>query len=1583
MERSHEGVNGAAASTLLDVLLGAARETPGQTVVHVRGDGGEHTVTFAELRDDALRVAGGLIAAGVAPGAPLPLVADRGDAFQPMFWGALAAGAVPVPLAPEPRRIGPVRELLGRPPVVTDESTTALVTGTIEGSDPRLGPGAGVLRLDELRRGRPPRQLPRPAPDDVAFLQFSSGSTGAPKGVELTHAGVLANLHQIRAAMAITSDDVLATWMPYFHDMGLIGTHLVPMAARLKQIRIEPLSFAKRPALWFETAARHRATLLSAANFALDLAVRRVPAAELAGLDLGSVRLLLVGAEPIAPRVWREFTARTAAAGLDPRAPLPVYGLAEATLAVTVPPLGETAAPLAVDRAALSRGRVVDTEPGAHAVELMDLGRPVEGCEVRITGASGRVRGDRRVGHVEVRGPQSGRGYHRAPEASAEAFGGDGWLRTGDLGFLRDGRLCVTGRHKDVVFVNGRTFHASDLEQTVTATPGLPAGAVAVVGSTDPDGGGERVVAFVQWARPEPSAAAPVLRAAAGRLRETLGHDDVRVLPLPPGAFPRTTSGKLRRGVLRARFEDGRYAAAERRWVETAATVAGGTDGVRAIAPRSLSEVREWVRGLWARVLELPVSEVGLQDRFFDLGGSSLKAMAVLAGLEDTFSVTVEPGALREHDTVEGLAGHVLALAAAVDAGGDAQSGPGTGRHPGAGAGPAGGGHGHEAADRAALPAPTGLAASTGSGAGGQALAVLSVACRFPGGETPEDFWELLAAGGETVGEPPEGRRGNDEPGRAPRFGSFLPDPAAFDAGYFGMDDAEARATDPQARIFLELAHEALERAGYAGPGRTGRRVGIFAATGDSGYPEILAAAADGDLARHPGALTGNLPNLIPARVAQALDLNGPALAVDTACSSALVALHLARRSLLSGECDLAVVGGVNLGLTTTGHRLLEATGALSPTGRCRAFAADADGFVPGEGGAAIVLARLDDARTAHDPVLALVRGTAVNNDGRSLSLLAPTPRGQREVITRAYEECGVDPADVSYVEAHGTGTPIGDPVEAQSLGQAFPPRGDGVPRRLGSVKANLGHLLNAAGMPALVKVVLALSHRRLPPSPHATAPAPFLEHAAPGFRLVTEHQDWVGVEGGPLIAGVNSFGFGGTNAHAVLEEAPRDPAEATAATAPAPSRATEGPHLLTLSARTGSALRVAAAELAAYVRAHPELDEGDVCATVNTARDDGPYRLAVVAQGDLAERLRAVGATDALASPGRTASVSVATKPVRTRPRTVFVFPGQGAQQPGLGRRLYGSAPVFRDVLEEASSLTGPVLGRTLGAWCLDEEADPASLARTEVTQPLLVTFGVALATQLAAWGVEPDAVVGHSVGEIAAACVAGSLSLADAVGFAAERGRLMGGPAARGAMAAVRGDEDTVADVVAASDGTLCVAAVNSPAQVVLAGEAESVDRAVSVLTDRGVAARRLRVSHAFHSPMLSPVLGPLDSAAKALTVHPATVPMLSTVTGLWGPDLAPGSGYWRDHAIRPVRFGAAVARLLDEGYDTFVELGAGASLSGPIRAAAAAHSGAGPSDVAVLSALPAAPDRRGHGRDPVGPGRRPEPCGQPGRG
>ncbi|MET8480693.1 amino acid adenylation domain-containing protein [Streptomyces clavifer] len=1503
--------------TLLDVLLDAARRAPGQVVVHVRGDGSEEVVTFRRLLDESLRVAGGFRAAGVAPGTCVPLLAERSEDFQPMFWGALAAGLVPVPLAPDARRVAPVWEHLGCPPVVVD-AACADVAGELPGP-------VTVLRLDVLRECRTPAAPVTPAPDDLAFLQFSSGSTGTPKGVELTHATVVANLRQINAASALCEQDVLVSWMPYFHDMGLIGTHLAPLAARAGQVKIGPLSFAKNPRLWLEVADRHRATVLSAANFALALTVRRVPGHVLAGLDLSAVRLILVGAEPISATVWRDFAAAMRPARLDPRAATPVYGLAEATLAVTFPPLGEVAVPVRLERAALGRGVAVDLASG-DAVEVMDVGLPVPGCSVRVTDDARRPLGDRRVGHIEVRGPQVARGYHRLPEATAQSFA-DGWLRTGDMGFLRDGRLCVSGRHKDVLFLNGRTFHAPDMEEVASASPGLPPGSPVVVGSTDPVTGGERVVVLVPWARP-PRGATAVLDLVAQRVRTALGHDDVRVLALPPSSFPRTTSGKLQRQRMRARFEAGVYrpVASSGTPAATAATglVPGGpaarlpSDGPGerrtppgpeepgSAVPRAREDVRRLVRGVWSRVLGLPEESFADRDGFRALGGTSLKAMEVLAELEEALGVTLAPSVMR-HDTVAALTGRLLTEVDEV-----------TAPH---------------------RPAPDGEPAPPPSDDASSATAVVAMACRFPGANTPEEFWELLTAGRDLVTEVPPDRWGSQVPGSTDdgplsatsegperRWGAFLEDPAAFDATHFGIGGEEARTLDPQARIFLELAHEALERAGYAGPRRRGLRIGVFAAVGESGYRQVLADHSPA-LAASATALTGNLPNLIAARVSHVLDLDGPALAVDTACSSGLVALHLARRSLADGECDIAVVGGVNLHLTADGYRALEAAQALSPTGRSRAFSTAADGFVPGEGGAALVLRRLNDTRRDGDDVLAVVRGTAVNNDGTSLSLMAPNPLRQREAITRAYEVCGVDPASVTYVEAHGTGTAVGDPIELRSLAHAFPARPDGRPRLLGSVKTNVGHLLNAAALPSLVKVVLALGHGRLPASLHHTPPSPALGRA--GFALVTETGAWP--SDGPRRAGVNAFGFGGTNAHAVVEQAPARPA------AHGPRDDPGGPHLLTLSADSAPGLDAWASRLLAHLRDHPELDEGDVSRAAATARDEGSHRLAVVADGDLPERLAAAVAS------GDDRLAGVAHGRVSNRPRTVFLFPGQGALRPAQGRALYATAPVYRDTLDEASAQVGAVHGRQLTSWCVDAGVDARAQAATEVAQPLLVAHGVALARQLLAWGVRPDALVGHSVGELAAACAGGMLTLADTLAFAVERGRLMGVSTPPGAMVAVRGaDEEEVAALVAAAAGELAVAAYNGEGRLVLSGSPDAVARAVERLSARGAAVRALDVTRAFHSPLMQPIAHDLAEAARALEGATGGPPVMSTLTADWLPRLGPD--HWREHALRPVLFGRAVTRLLDEGYDTFVELGSPGSLAGLVRAAATRRRTAG---------------------------------------
>ncbi|HSH79415.1 MAG TPA: SDR family NAD(P)-dependent oxidoreductase, partial [Herpetosiphonaceae bacterium] len=1508
-------------ATLLDLLHAAATDAPHHVIVHVRPDGTERVQTYRELRDEAERVSAGLRYSGLEPGSPVIVLPDRSEEFLPAFWGALLAGLVPVPLARETDKLLAVAAFLDWPPLIVDRELATRLPNM------QLQPdmlASHIFTVDNLLRAEPDGHRHEPAPSDLAYLQFSSGSTGQPKGVELTHANILANVEQIIAVTGAQADDISVSWMPYVHDMGLVCTHLVPLAARMKQVKIGPLHFVRRPAVWFEVAHRHQATILIAANFALMLVLKRVRPELLAGLDLRAVRILANGSEPVSPRVCRAFLDLLAPCGLQRTALLPVYGLAEVCVGATFPPRGMEPVVHSIDREALVQdGRVVPADARSEVVEIADLGFPLPGFDLRITDGDDRPVEEGTVGHIQVRGPNVMHRYHRVLPGS-DTFC-DGWLRTGDQGFLIGGRLSVTGRTKDVIVVSGRKHHAHDLEEVVRQVPGVRLDTVAVCSTQD--AGDERVVVFValetahgmadDWASDD---SVRVLKDVARAVQQVLGREVTHVLPLRPREFPRTTSGKLQRYKLRTQYEAGA-------WNELARAVEAACSRYDQAArgPRDeLSNRYEaQVRAIWARVLGRRPADLRRHDDFRSLGGTSLQAMEVLVELEALVGRSLEPAVLLERPTIADLADFlriepVLADGerGATDKRTASRSNRGGGRYTSA-TRP----RFRRRAVQKTAPEP---------------LAVVGMACRFPGASSPEQFWANLASGVDSVTEVPPERWPADQlydraAGAAQarsisKWGAFLDDVAGFDAAFFEIDPDEAAVMDPQQRILMEVAYEALERAGYAGERRTAKRIGVFVGVGEANYGEYLLRLLASGRPLHPSAAVGNLRNLAAARIARALGLTGPVMAVDTACSSALVALHLARQSILLGECDLAVVGAANLNLTATPYLLMSQAGALSPTGRCRAFDAAADGFVPGEGAGAVVLVSLADAEHEGDRVIGLVRGTAINNDGRSISPMAPNPLGQQAVLAQAYRDAGVAPESVSYIEAHGTGTPIGDPIEVRSLHSIFPPLPLGALRPVGSVKTNIGHLLNAAGMPGLIKVLLQFEHRQLVPSLHYHQTSPRFDLAAAGLEIPSALRPWIGPA--PLRAGINGFGFGGTNAHVILEEPPR--------TSGVHRGAGEGGttldrqyHLLNLSARTEAALCGTARALAAFVDKHPETSVADLCFSASTARDGAEHRAAAVIHEDPREVLVAI----AERRPRR--DVHTGTVRRKHQPRVAFLFSGQGAQYAQQGRGLYETEPAFAQVLDACAIRVGHVLGRPLLDWCYGDGATDEEVARTAIAQPLLVAFEVALAQLVIDWGLRPSAVVGHSIGEVAAAAVAGILPVEEALLLARERGRLMDALPDGGAMAAVFAPESTVRTSITRQGSEVTIAALNGPREVVVAGSTAAVDEMLAALHHEGIATKRLRVSHAFHSPLMAPMLPPFAGMLQALAASAPKVPFFSTVRdgSIDGVTDRLDAAYWLDHVTRPVLFAAAIERLLMEGYDTFVEIGPGSTLCGVV--------------------------------------------------
>lgn len=902
-------------------------------------------------------------------------------------------------------------------------------------------------------------------------------------------------------------------------------------------------------------------------------------------------------------------------------------------------------------------------------------------------------------------------------------------------------------------------------------------------------------------------------------------------------------------------------------------------------------KLQKWFREYLSTHIECHPNEVSLDVPIRDLGLKSIDVLAIPGDLGDRFGFCIPDLAVWDNPSANDLIDSLLNQRSADSL---RES------------------HGH--ADRN----------TQGRGSINEPVAVIGVGCRFPGDiDGPERLWDFLTEKKCAITAYPD--RGFTNAGTFAESGGFLKDVAGFDNRFFDIPPDEALRMDPQQRLLLEVSWEALEHAGIIPESLRLSRTGVFVGVSSTDYVRLVSASAQQKSTIWDN--TGGSSSIIANRISYFLDIQGPSIVIDTACSSSLVAVHLACRNLSTWDCDIALVGGTNVLISPEPWGGFREAGILSQTGCCHAFDKSADGMVRGEGCGVIVLQRLSDARLEGRRILAILTGSAVNQDGKSNGIMAPNPSAQIGVLENACKSARVDPLEIGYVEAHGTGTSLGDRIEAHALGMVFGRKRPGSgPLMIGSIKPNIGHLEGAAGIAGLIKAVLMVERGSLLPSGGFTEPNPAIPFTELGLRVVDELQEWPVVAGRPRRAGVSSFGFGGTNAHVIVEEAGSVGADTVSGRADVGGSG-GGVVAWVISGKTASALAAQAGRLGRYVRARPALDVVDVGYSLVSTRSVFDHRAVVV--GQTRDELLA-GLAGVVAGGPEAGVVCGVGKPAG---KTAFVFAGQGSQWLGMGSELYAAYPVFAEALDAVVDELDRHLRYPLRdvIWGHDQDL----LNTTEFAQPALFAVEVALYRLLMSWGVRPGLVLGHSVGELAAAHVAGALCLPDAAMLVAARGRLMQALPAGGAMFAVQAREDEVAPMLGHD---VSIAAVNGPASVVISGAHDAVSAIADRLRGQGRRVHRLAVSHAFHSALMEPMIAEFTAVAAELSVGLPTIPVISNVTGQLVADDFASADYWARHIRAVVRFGDSVRSAHCAGASRFIEVGPGGGLTSLIEASLA---------------------------------------------
>ena len=1460
--------------TLIDRIQEQAGIQPDKRAFTFLADGETEidSLTYQQLNEKAKAIAF-VLQNQNASGQRALLLYQPGLDFITAFLGCLYAGVVAVPVYP-PRANRSIERLLA---IVADaEASFALTTQSIREqvaskfTEHDATAKIRFIATDTVELSAVNWRYPGIATDSLAFLQYTSGSTGKPKGVMVSYGNLIANSRAIQHCFGNQREHILTSWLPPYHDMGLIGSIIQPAYVGSSMYLMAPVTFLQRPYRWLQAISRYRGQTNGGPNFAYDLCVDKVTPEQKATLDLSCWELAFSGAEPIRAETIARFSEYFQECGFRREAFYPCYGMAESTLMITGSRRDAEPVTAEFDPKELEENRAVVASSDRDSISLVSSGINSPGQKIVIANPESLTQcPDGEIGEIWAKSDSVARGYWNRPELSEASFnalladtGSAGWLRTGDLGFLRDGELFVTGRLKDLIIIRGRNYYPQDIELTVdnaheTIRIGNTAAfAVEVAGE-------EKLVVTPEIKRTalrklNVEEVTKAIKSAIAQHHELQTH---AIVLLKTGSIPKTSSGKIQRHACKAGYLDGSLNSVGEFQSMENNTVQQKPNGqaldrqelfVQHGSNRQQNRIQDWLRENLAQRLGIPVSEIDIYEPFASSGLNSVAAVSLSADLEDWLDIKLSPTIVYDYPNIAELAAYL-----------SSSTNP---QHS--------------------------IVNSTSTVKERAEIAIIGLGCRFPGANNPEEFWQLLRSGKDAITQS-DRWDGSD-------WGGFIADVDKFDPQFFGIAPREAQSIDPQQRILLEVSWSALENAAIANKDLAGSQTGVFIGISSSDYSQ-LRFRYGAEVDAYVG--TGNAHSIAANRLSYLLDLKGPSLAVDTACSSSLVALHLASQSLKTGECNLAIAGGVNLMLSPELTQTFELAGMMAGDGRCKTFDADADGYVRGEGCGVVILKRLVDARRDGDRILGVIKGSAINQDGRSNGLTAPNGLSQQAVVRQALANADLAPSQISYLESHGTGTSLGDPIEVNSL-KAVLNEAREETCYLGSLKTNIGHLEAAAGIAGLIKTVLCLQHEAIAPNLHFKQLNPLIDLSDSKIAIPQQVQPW---KGSARYAGVSSFGFGGTNAHVILSDGAMEEDEN--------SESLERPlQIFTLSAKTEPALKDLVLSYQNYLADNHQADLGDICYTANVGRTHFAHRMAIAVESKarLTEKL-----ANFIAGRSEKAIIEGA---VENNNSIAFLFTGQGSQYVNMGYELYQTQPVFKAAIDRCAEILDSDLDRSLLEILYSEHG--SSLNETVYTQPAIFAVEYALAQMWLDWGIEPSVLIGHSIGEYVAASVAGIFSLSDALKLVAARGKLMQSLPHEGEMFAVFADETTVKTIIEPF-AKIAIAAINSSQSVVISGDSTAVGEVVSKLEIQGIKSKQLKVSHAFHSPLMNPILAEFRTVAESIEYHPPQRQLISNITGSLATSEITTADYWVNHIVAPVRFADGI-KTIDRECKIFLEVG-----------------------------------------------------------